>query len=260
MLDRYLSESYDALIRDSYDYNQERQDNSPAWGVVRTLYEKNYARSTDTTERIPKKVHQIWLGSTLPDKYKAWVDSWKIFNPDWEYKLWTDANTHEVALPDRDLFDRIRSMGHKSDYLRYHILNQFGGVYVDTDFECLKSLAPLCYLDFYTGIGFPGKLELYIGLIGTVPNHFIMQSVVERVVVGRNATNWRKIFERSGSFFFTRTFLEAVTKDTERVVAFPPGFFYPFPNNFRKVQAPYSYVKPYSFAIHHWEVSWLSKH
>ena len=258
MLDKYLLESYDTLIRNSYDYSQERQDNSPAWKVVRTLYEKNYVQSTDTEIRIPKKIHQIWLGSPFPDKYRAWAYSWKAFNPDWEYKLWTNDNVNEVDLPDRNLFNSIRSVGHKSDYLRYHILNQFGGLYIDTDFECLKPFEPLSYLDFYTGIGFPAEVELYIGLIATTPGHPIIKRIVENVSVTR-VTNWRKIFECSGSFFFTRTFLESVSEDTERVVAFPPDFFYPFPNNHRKVTEPYSYVKPCSFAIHHWEVSWLNK-
>ena len=259
MSDKYLSESYDALIRDSYDYNQERQDNSPAWEVIRVLYEKNYVQSTDIAERIPKKIHQIWLGSELPDKYRKWTYSWKAFNPDWEYKLWTDANTNEVILSDRGLFDSIKSMGQKSDYLRYHVLNQFGGIYIDTDFECLKSIDPLSYLDFYTGVGYPGDVELYIGLIASTPHHFITEHIVNSLKVTPSETNWRKIFECTGSFFFTRKFLEVVKKDTEGVVAFPMGFFYPVPNNFRKAGAPYSYVKPCSFAIHHWEVSWLNK-
>ena len=258
MLNRYLSQSYDALIRNSYDYNQERQDNSPGWAVMRALYEKNYVQSKDSDQRIPKKIHQVWLGSPFPEKYRKWADSWKEFHPDWVYKLWTDANIDEVDLPDRNLFNSIRSMGQKSDYLRYHILNQFGGLYIDTDFECLKPFDSLSYLDFYTGIGFPGEVELYIGLIACAPNHFIIKSIVDSITVTRD-TKWQKIFESTGAWFFTRKFLELVTKDTERIVAFPPDFFYPFPNNHRTVTEPYSYVKPCSFAIHHWEVSWLNK-
>ena len=258
MLDKYLLESYDTLIRNSYEYNQERQDNSPAWKVIRSLYEKNYTQSEDMTERIPKRMHQIWLGSVFPEQYRKWADSWKEFNPDWEYKLWTDANTDEVDLPDRNLFNSIRSMGQKSDYLRYHILNQFGGIYIDTDFECLKPLNSLSYLDFYTGIGYPAEVELYIGLIACVPNHFIIKNIVDNIAITRQ-TNWRRIFESTGSFFFTRKVLEVVNEDTKGVVAFPMGFFYPFPNNYRNTAEPYSYVQPCSFAIHHWEVSWLNK-
>ena len=257
---KYLSENYDTLICHSYDYNQERQDNSPAWEVIRSLYEKNYVQCMDTTEKIPKLIHQIWLGGELPHQYKKWADSWLQFNPDWKYRLWTDVDVENGMVPceNRGVFNRIRSVGQKSDYLRYHILNEFGGIYVDTDFECLKSLDPLLYLDFYTGVGFPGEVELYIGLIATIPHHPIMGHIVSSIDP-KQGRGWLDIFNSTGSYFFTRKFLEVVKKDTEGVVAFPTDFFYPFPNNFRKTGNPYSYVKPCSFAIHHWEVSWLNK-
>ena len=252
---------YDSLIKDGYDYSQERQDNSPAWAVLRSLYEKNYIRSNRISERIPRKIHQVWLGSDFPDEYKMWADSWKIHNPTWEYKMWTDENAGEVEMSanHRSIFKRIQSMGQKSDYLRYHILNQFGGLYVDTDFECLKSFDDLLYLDFFTGIGYPKDVELYIGLIATVPKHPIIQRLADDVTINKHGSHWIKIFNSSGAYYFTRVFLEMVNKDTEGVVAFPMGFFYPFPNNFRREGHPYLYVKSYSYAIHHWEVSWLAK-
>ena len=253
--------NYNTLIRKSYDYSQERQDNSPAWAVLRSLYDKNYNHSNCILERIPKKIHQVWLGSKFPDSYKIWADSWKKFNPEWEYKLWTDDNVNEVSMSDvhRRVFNHIQSMGQKSDYLRYHILNQFGGIYIDTDFECLKPFDDLLYLDFFTGVGYPKEVELYIGLIATVPNHPIIQRLVDDIKITENGSHWKKIFNSTGAYYFTRTFLEMVNKDTEGVVAFPMGFFYPFPNNFRKKRQPYLYVKAYSYAIHHWEVSWLVK-
>ena len=38
----------------------------------------------------------------------------------------------------RDVFERAINPGMKSDIFRYEILKQIGGLYVDTDFECLK--------------------------------------------------------------------------------------------------------------------------
>jgi len=127
---------FDTLIKKTYGFNQEVFDTDPRWGMLRELYEKNFMYNKDFTTKLPKKIHQIWLGSPLPDKYREYTDSWKRFNPEWEYKLWTDGD--DVDIPRRDLFDSIRNPGQKSDFLRYHILNQFGGLYVDTDFECLK--------------------------------------------------------------------------------------------------------------------------
>ena len=62
----------------------------------------------------------------------------------------------------------------KSDILRYAILLRDGGVYADTDFECLRSLDLLhdrlnCAL--YVGLSNTGTVELNIGILGGVPGH-----------------------------------------------------------------------------------------
>ena len=253
---------YNELIRKSYDYDQDRQDNSLAWHVVRALYERNYIGDVcKSVVSIPKKIHQIWLGGNFPAEYVKYANSWKHYNPDWEYRLWTEDNLDQVYIPKRNLFNSITNVAQKSDFLRYHILNQFGGLYVDTDFECLKPFDDLAYLDFYTGIGYPKELELYIGLIASVPHHPILEHIIKKMTVVKYGGRWRNIFHTTGSFFFTRMFLEVVGKETKGVVAFPMEYFYPYPNNARKLEGvnPYVYASDNSYAIHHWAVSWKKK-
>ena len=71
----------------------------------------------------------------------------------------TDNNINDVVLTNRIIYDSITNLGQKSDYLRYHILNQFGGIYVDTDFECLKSFDSLSYVDFLVGVGYRAAVQ-----------------------------------------------------------------------------------------------------
>ena len=33
---------------------------------------------------IPKRLHYVWVGSHLPDKQRAFIDSWRETNPDYE--------------------------------------------------------------------------------------------------------------------------------------------------------------------------------
>ena len=261
----YIAETYDTLIRKSYEYSQEKQDISPNWEVLRTLYEKNYTSQTYLShtpeQKIPKKIHQIWLGGNFPKQYKQWAKSWLKFNRGWEYTLWTENNIRDIVLTkgEKKTYRSIKNVAQKSDFLRYHILNQFGGVYVDTDFECLKSFDDLLYLDFFTGIGYLAEVELYIGLIASIPRHPILQNIIEGMVDIPKGNRWRVIFNSTGSYYFTRKFFETVKFNAEGVVAFPMNFFYPFPNNVRKEGHPYRYVSSCSYAIHHWEVSWLKK-
>lgn len=253
-------ETFGTLARKSYDFNQSNYDTDWRWQLLAELYDKNFVKAADTdVQKIPKKLHQIWLGSTIPDEYKKWGDTWQKFNPDWEYKLWTDANIGDVQIASRKLFESIKNYGQKSDFLRFHILKQFGGIYVDTDFECLKPFDDLLYLDFLISVGYPTKVELYTGIIGCIPNHPIISRVVKEVDIGRILSKGSKeIFETTGGYFFTRCFFESITKYTKGVVAFPTDYFFPFPN----VKEYYlnnakDYVQDCSYAIHYWALSWI---
>jgi hypothetical protein len=66
------------------------------------------------------------------------MDTWPKHHPDWEYRLWTDADL--PVLDNADLFERAPSYAMKADLLRYEILVRHGGIYIDADFECHRPL------------------------------------------------------------------------------------------------------------------------
>lgn len=84
-----------------------------------------------------RTIHQVWLGpDPLPATYQAYADSWRRHHPDWQYILWTED--------DLDAFPLFRRLEHlcdhhaqRADLLRICILAVAGGLYVDTDVECL---------------------------------------------------------------------------------------------------------------------------
>ena len=42
---------------------------------------------------IPKIIHYCWFGnSEIPDEFKAYIETWKKFCPDYEIKLWNESN------------------------------------------------------------------------------------------------------------------------------------------------------------------------
>lgn len=84
---------------------------------------------------INKTLHQIWLGNKNK-RPVAWMQTWKDKHPDWEYKLWTEENIQ--FEPNKTL-----SYSGQSDILRYQLLYNYGGVYVDADSECLEPLDDL---------------------------------------------------------------------------------------------------------------------
>ena len=228
--------------------------------LIRPELVPNICLKDDSSSKIPKIIHQIWLGKPLPFNYRKLCRSWEMHHPKWTYKLWTDADADRIHIGRRDLYDRATNQGMRSDILRYEILRQFGGLYVDTDFVCLKPFNDLMFLDFFTGVGYDGSMQLYIGLIATVPNHPILNAsclMYENAEYsGHKASS---IMNATGANHFTKVFLKTTTKDTKGVVAFPTDFFYPFPNSVRGEKMTASkYITDASYAIHLWETSWIS--
>jgi len=248
--------SFEEQVKKSYAYNAQSFQSSRAWQTVRTLYYRNYDRN-NTECKIPKIIHQIWLGSPVPNMYKKFMVSWQKFHPTWEYKLWTDVDVDILSSKAKEIYKTSVNYGMKSDILRYTILQKYGGLYIDTDFECLKPFDDLMGLDFFIGVSYDGELVLYNGLIASIPNHPIINKVLEFPIT-YSGSKGSKILDATGAYHFTRCF-NSIVKDTDNIIAFPTDFFYPFPNNIRNVECAYDYIKPHSYALHHWGVSWTKK-
>lgn len=115
--------------------------NSRWLDLFRYLYARNIVLIKDSglghEYRIPRIVHQIWLGSPPPEKYREWMTTWMNWQG-WTYRLWTDEDVRCRELYNQELYDRADNYGEKSDILRLEILLEHGGMYVDVDFECIR--------------------------------------------------------------------------------------------------------------------------
>ena len=93
-----------------------------------------------TAEKMPKIVHQIWIGENKrPD---IWMDTVKKFCNDYgyEYKLWDDNTVNTLNLINKQYYDmepqihlNKKNYQLKADILRYELLYSFGGIYIDAD-------------------------------------------------------------------------------------------------------------------------------
>ncbi len=229
------------------------------WKRLKNLYERGMAKKGNG--QIPKTIHQIWIGGPLPEKYKGLQDSWKEKNPGWEYRLWTDADLAEFPFTDRERFERTISVGEKSDILRYDILLHYGGLYVDTDFECLKSFDPIhSTCDFYTGLeaAFFEDQEPGMGnaLIGSVPGHPILRSCLKDISKNAPGTTPDEVMSVSGPGCLRKAFFKESNQKGFKNIAFPYTYFYPIPSPHRRDVGREEWIEPESFGVHYWDVSW----
>ena len=89
---------------------------------------------------IPKVIHYCWFGGKpLPQLAIKCIESWKKFLPDYEIKLWNEDNFDINIVPYTKEAYSVKKYAFVSDYARFWILYNYGGLYFDTDVEIIKS-------------------------------------------------------------------------------------------------------------------------
>lgn len=245
------------------------QDNTDKTLVQPELWESVSDRFTAFCENgiavskpIPKVIHQIWLGSPVPDIYSDFIKSWKYYNPDWEYILWDDNKIKKFGLKNKVAYNLSPSYGIKSDIARYEILYRFGGIYVDTDFECLKNFEPIIKgSNFFAGQSNGNKLNILNGIIGSHSGNDFFEEILEYIKKPLLSTDGMKVINYSGPGLFTELFIQNLQKE-QNTVLFPSLYFYPYPNYELSKRLDIETIKKVypcqeSYAIHYWEASWL---
>ena len=129
---------------------------------------------------IPKIIHYCWFGhNPLGEIERKCIESWKRLCPTYEIKLWSEDN---YDISNKPLYVRQAYESGKyafvSDYARLDIVNQYGGVYLDTDVLLLRSLDKfLLYKAFYV---FMPYNDLSTGLgFGSIANNIDLQTQLE---------------------------------------------------------------------------------
>ena len=213
-------------------------------------------------QKIPKKIHQIWIGpKKMPKHYKLWAESWKKFNPEWEYKLWDEKMINNFGLKNKDAYEANDNPGFKSDIARYEILNRFGGIYVDTDFECLKKI-PDSFLryEFVSSNTFDYSPHINNAIFLSSSNSAILKKLINSIKKRPNINDSYEIMNASGPFALTRTFLSMEIEEKNKYLILPSDIFYPYPNFMltSKIKKE-DFITNESIAIHHWGMSWMKK-
>ena len=187
---------------------------------------------------IPRILHQVWVGANeMPEEFLGYRESWRRHHPDWEMRLWT-----EDILPDDfvrpEAYERLRSPAERSDIIRLEVLYRFGGVYVDTDVECLRPIDPLLEegAGFFVG-AVQGKVENAV--IAATAGHPVLERALREL---RPVTEYGADPTRgTGPWFLT-----ALLREYPEVTIHPQEVFSPMTDGERE----------HAYAVHHYVSSW----
>jgi mannosyltransferase OCH1-like enzyme len=154
-----------------------------------------------------------------------------------------------------------------SDFMRLWLMAEYGGIYLDTDIECLRSLAPLRTLPFFVGFqrerGFDLDESINSAVIGAKPGHWAAKALLERLIKRDDGSQApmhsgpRLIsgFLREYGLAYAETTSTLAPEGLEPVHVLPRTAFYPYS---WEEPADRSRVTPETYAVHHWDGSWVA--
>src|SRR5450756_1887239 len=98
---------------------------------------------------IPSILHRVWPGTDpLPPLFRSWGEAWQKLHPNWEHTCWLPGMLEGWML-NQHVYDGAEAI-HPDDFHRFRsslarleILYRYGGIYVDTDTEPLRSIEEL---------------------------------------------------------------------------------------------------------------------
>lgn len=202
---------------------------------------------------IPKILHRVWPGDDdIPAEYEAFWETWRRHHPQWEAVTWRPADY--LPLVNQRSYDVASGPAQRADIARYEILHRHGGIYVDTDFECLRPFDELVAdLDGFAGL--EDESTLCISLLAVTPRHPFIDQLVAMVPYSMATQPNEPPNKQTGPVLATRVLHEGASIfQAPLFKVFPKSYFYPYcwyEKYRRREQFPDAY------AVHHWSGSWV---
>lgn len=210
---------------------------------------------------IPKIIHYCWFGGNpKPADVKKNIASWRKYCPDYELKEWNESN---FDLNENDYCKEAyeaKKWAFVTDYVRLKALYEYGGFYMDTDVEVIKSLEPL---RIYNAVsGYESSTHIPTGTMGACRDN-------EWIGMLLKDYEYRHFIQNDGKLDLT-TNVDVITKLTkEKYNLTLDGSFTKFGDNM--VLFPFDYlcakslktgevkITDNTYTIHHFSGSWLPK-
>lgn len=207
--------------------------------------------------KIPTIIHYCWFGGNpLPELAQKCIESWKKFLPDYEIKEWNEQNYDVHKIPYIAQAYDAKKYAFVSDYARFDILYQYGGVYFDTDVEVIKDLTPIIENGAFAGVESAGALAAGLGIASPAASPVykeILESYESSEFLYKNGTmNLTTVVDRVSKVFAKHGFAKIDgIQDIANVRIYPAEYFCPI-----NPQTGILNITDKTFTIHHYAASW----
>lgn len=209
---------------------------------------------------IPRIIHYCWFGGNpLPELALKCIESWKKYCPDYEIKRWDETN-FDINCCEyvREAYE-AKKWAFVSDYARFKILFENGGVYFDTDVELIKPIDDIVEKGSFMGLEESSETYIATGL-GLAANSGL--GLMKEIIDDYHHSHFEK--SETGSY---ETVVARVTKiilrhgdicpdqinDVAGITVYPPDFFCPL--NYYTGELN---ITENTRSIHHYFASWVT--
>ena len=209
---------------------------------------------------IPKIIHYCWFGGKpLSEDTKTCIDSWRRHCPGYEIREWNESNfdVRENTYC-REAYE-AKKWAFVADYVRLWVVLHYGGMYMDTDVEVVRSMDSL--LGHTVFMGFESDHAVSLGTFGAEKHNSVIRKFL-------SAYDTRQFCRPDGSLDMT-TNLRIITpilvhqyglrldgKEQNLgggIVVYPAEVFIA-----KDYQTGWVLCDESTFAIHHYAASWVN--
>jgi len=211
---------------------------------------------------VPKIIHYCWLSNDpFPETIQKCVDSWKKYLPEYELMLWNyDRFPRGKSKWVDQAFDSHK-YAFAADYIRLYALYNYGGIYLDSDVEVLKSFNDLLHLPYFLG-----KENTTSGVeaatMGFPKGHQLIGTLLKKYE-GKNFINPNGTYNDEALPYIIRRCIESryfysevespnnISEDDSRIYVLPIDWFSP-----KHWQTKEIHCTENTYSIHHFAASW----
>lgn len=210
---------------------------------------------------IPKTIHYCWFGrNKLPPLAQKCIASWRKFFPDYEIKEWNEDNFDVNEIPYAAQAYKHKKYAFVSDYARFKILYEHGGIYFDTDVEVIRPMDDILTRGAFFGLEKNDDTFACAPGLGfaCTPRFRILKEMLSLYEVLEFEDSSGNLNKKTVVEHFSEMLLKkglqpkAGIIEFEDIYIYPPDYFCPKPSEFGKIQ-----ISDNTRTIHHYAGSWI---